>query len=137
LSSNPDTVAFGRDKLAVFTKSSSSGNTLVDVVVGPRKQTQTVEGLENLEQAIALLLQTRRGANKAHPDYGTSTTVGRPYEPNNVAMYVFYVRQALMADPRISAVENPKITYIGTSLFFEIDVRPIRTQKTLFFRIPL
>lgn len=134
----PDTAAFGRDMLAVFTKSNgllSAG--LIDVVIGPRRQTQTVEGLENLEQAIAMCLQTVKGSNKSNPQYGAASVVGRAFEPNNVALHVFYVRQALMADPRISSVERPRVTYEGTNLFLEFSVRPVRVQRSLFFRIPL
>jgi len=129
--STPETVAFGVDMLATFSQG------LIDVVFGPRNQTQTVSGLENLEQAIALCLQTTRGSNKSNPEYGTSDIIGRPFEPNAAAMYVFYVRQSLLADPRISSIERSSVTYIGTALFFEFFARPVRTQQTLFFRIPL
>lgn len=128
---SPETAAFGRDMLAVFTPGG------IDTVIGPRKQTQTVEGLENLEQAINLCLQTTRGSNKSDPEYGTSDVIGRKGEPNNVALYAFYVRQSLMADPRISAVERPRVTSEGSSLFFEVEVRPIRVQRTLFFKVPI
>lgn len=135
---SPETVAFGRDMMAVFsTQRGVLTDGTVDLTLGPLKQTQTVEGLENLEQAIALCLQTTRGSNKSNPEYGTSSVIGRPAEPNSIAMHVFYVRQALMADPRISAVERPTLTYSGTSFFFSFYVRPVRVQRTLFFRIPI
>lgn len=134
----PETSAFGKDIMGVFTK--VNGNLVdgtVDVMLGPTKDLAVVQGIENLEQAVTLALQTRRGSNKSNPTYGTSDVIGRPMEPNILALNVFYVRQSLLQDPRISSVERPKVQYIGTALYFTVYVRPVRVQRTLFLRIPL
>lgn len=133
----PETRAFGRDIMGVFTKTNGLIDGTIDIMLNPRKDLATVQGVENLEQAVALCLSTPRGSNKLNPFYGTGSVVGRPFEPNIVAMNVFYVRQSLLQDPRISSVEQPKIIFDGGKMYFTVYVRPVRVQRTLFFRIPL
>lgn len=134
----PETAAFGRDMMAVFSKTNgiiSEGT--VDVVMGPSRDLARVEGLDNLEQAIALCLQTPRGSNKANPQYGVVRPIGRLADPNEIALYVFSVRQALLQDPRIASVERPRVVFENGTMSFTGYVRAVRVQRTAFFRIPI
>jgi phage baseplate assembly protein W len=134
----PETMAFGRDIMGVFTKVNGvTTDGTIDIMLGPRKDLATVQGQENLEQAITLALQTPRGSNKSNPLYGTADVIGRPQEPNIAALNIFYVRQSLLQDPRISSVERPEVSFIGGAMYFTVYVRPVRVQRTLFLRIPL
>jgi len=134
----PETMAYGRGIMAVFTKVNGLiTDGTIDVMLSPRKDLATVEGLDNLEQFIAIAMQTPRGSDKAHPLFGTASVIGRRFEPNTAALHVFYIRQSLTQDPRIAAVEQPKVVYDGGAMFFTCYVRPVRAQRTLFFRIPI
>lgn len=134
----PDTIAFGRDILAVFQQENGlilDGS--VDCLMSPLGDLSTVQGLDNFEQAITMVLQSERGSDKCNPSYGTVSLVGRRFEPNMVALHIFYVTQSLTADPRVASVEQPTVTYESGALYFSCYVKPIKVQKTLFFRIPL
>lgn len=134
----PDDAAFGMDVMGIFSKSNgvlTDGTT--DIMVGPLKDLVTIRGFANFQQAVTLALQTPRGANKSNPLYGTTPVVGRPLEPNILALNVFYTRQSLLQDPRISSVEQPQLVLDSGSLFFTVYIRPVRVQRTLFLRIPV
>lgn len=134
----PETRAYGRDILAVFVKSRgviTHGE--VDCMLGPHGDLMTVEGLQNLEQAVALILQTPQGSNKMHPLYGVADVLGRPMEVNQLALYLFFARQGLLLDPRIASVEKPQLEFANGALYFTAGIRPVRAQNTSSLRIAL
>lgn len=136
----PENAAYGMDIMGVFAKSNGiNTDGTIDILLGPTKDLATIEGIENFEQAITLALQTPRGSNKSNPLYGTSNVIGRMLEPNVLALNVFYVRQSLLQDPRIAAVERPQMVYDNDTgaLYFTVYVRPVRVQRTFFLRIPV
>lgn len=134
----PETAAYGRDIMLVFPKSQSSTQvTGVDVMIAPHGDIATVEGIDNLEQAIAVTLNTVRGSNKALPNFGTTSVVGRKFEPNMAALHLFFVRQALLADSRIESIERPRIEFDAGTMWFDCQVKPVDARRTLLFRIPI
>jgi phage baseplate assembly protein W len=68
----------------------------------------TLEGLANLEQAIANRLKTRKGelAALGHPDYGSRhhELIGQPNTERTRDLIKIYVLQALRDEPRIERV---------------------------------
>lgn len=69
---------------------------------------ETVEGRDNLAQALILRLLVGRGELTAlgHPRYGSRIheLIGEPMDGPNRELLRRYVRQALMKDPRVEEV---------------------------------
>jgi phage baseplate assembly protein W len=88
-----------------------------DLGVGPRagaagaagrRDLTLAGGLDNLTQAIANRLKTRRGelAPLGHPDYGSRhhELIGEPNVPRTWNLIKLYILQALRGEPRIEKV---------------------------------
>jgi phage baseplate assembly protein W len=71
-------------------------------------------GLDNLTQAIANRLKTRRGelASLGHPDYGSRhhELIGQPNVERTRNLIKLYVLQALSREPRIEKVLRASVT---------------------------
>jgi len=74
----------------------------------PKRDLTIADGLDNLTQAIANRLKTRRGelAPLGHPDYGSRhhELIGEPNVPRTWNLIKLYVLEALRAEPRIEKV---------------------------------
>ncbi len=94
---------FGTDLRLVFARGSEGA----DLAVG-LQDLETVEGLENLVQALTLRLLVDRGelAGLAHPRYGSRIRdlIGEPLDRANLELLRRYVRQELLRDPRVEEV---------------------------------
>jgi phage baseplate assembly protein W len=75
---------------------------------GRGRDLQTAAGLDNLTQALANRLKTRRGelAALGHPDYGSRhhELIGQPNVERTRNLIKLYVLQALRDEPRIEKV---------------------------------
>ena len=75
---------------------------------GTHRDLAVAEGLDNLTQAIANRLKTRRGelASLGHPTYGSRhhELIGEPNVPRTRNLIKLYVLQALRDEPRIERV---------------------------------
>jgi len=75
---------------------------------GVRRDLEVAAGLDNLTQAIANRLKTRRGelGPLGHPDYGSRhhELIGEPNVPRTWNLVKLYVLQALRDEPRIEKV---------------------------------
>lgn len=75
---------------------------------GPQRDLQLVNGVDNLTQAIANRLKTRKGelAALGHPDYGSRhhELIGEPNVDRTRNLIKLYVLQALRDEPRIEKV---------------------------------
>lgn len=71
------------------------------------------DGLENLEQALANRLKTRKGelAGLGHPDYGSRhhELMGEPNIERTRNLIKLYILQALRDEPRIERVLEAKV----------------------------
>ena len=76
--------------------------------VAGERDLRRVEGLDNLEQALANRLKTRRGelADLGHPDYGSRhhELFGQPNVVRTRNLIKLYVLQALRDEPRVEKV---------------------------------
>jgi phage baseplate assembly protein W len=82
---------------------------LVSVKTGQaRRDLELIEGIANLEQAIANRLKTRRGelAALGHPEYGSRhhELIGQPNVERTRNLVKLYVLEALRDEPRIEKV---------------------------------
>lgn len=100
---------FGTDLRLVFARGSEGA----DLATG-LQDLETVEGLENLVQALTLRLLVDRGelAGLAHPRYGSRIRdlIGEPLDRANLELLRRYVRQELLRDPRVEEVLQVSVT---------------------------
>ena len=100
---------FGTDLRLAFARGSEGA----DLAVG-LQDLETVEGLENLVQALTLRLLVDRGelAGLAHPRYGSRIRdlIGEPLDRANLELLRRYVRQELLRDPRVEEVLQVSVT---------------------------
>lgn len=80
---------------------------------GVGRDLKLVEGIDNLTQALANRLKTRKGelASLGHPDYGSRhhELIGEPNVDRTRNLIKFYVLQALRDEPRIERVLAVKV----------------------------
>ena len=89
------------------------------------------DGIDNLTQAIANRLKTRRGelAALGHPDYGSRhhELIGEPNVERTRDLIKLYVLQALRDEPRVEKVLSAKVTAEHTppreSVRIELEIR--------------
>lgn len=84
-----------------------NGDGLVDLDLG-LGDVRTVEGTDNLVQALTLRILTRRGelGILGHPRYGSriAELIGEPLDRENLGLLRRYVRKTLLSDPRVADV---------------------------------
>ena len=80
---------------------------------GTQKDLLSADGIDNLTQAIANRLKTRKGelAALGHPDYGSRhhELIGEPNVDRTRNLIKLYVLQALAQEPRIESVVSAKV----------------------------
>lgn len=88
----------------------TSDREFVDLKSSLRSDLQTVEGVENLAQAIINRLLTRRGelAHFGHPNYGSRLylLIGELNNIRQQAKAELYIRECLAQEPRIEKVSE-------------------------------
>ena len=113
---------------------------------GPRRAHDLLvaEGIDNLTQAIANRLKTRKGelAELGHPDYGSRhhELIGEPNVERTRNLIKLYVLQALRDEPRIervlSAIVKAEHTPPRDSVRIELSVRLIDQPAPLNLVVP-
>jgi phage baseplate assembly protein W len=104
----------------------------------------TVEGLANLEQAIANRLKTRKGelAALGHPNYGSRhhELIGQPNVARTRDLIKIYVLQALRDEPRIERVLTATVRAEHApprdTVRIELKLRVIGAQAPLNLVVP-
>jgi len=104
----------------------------------------TLEGLANLEQAIANRLKTRKGelASLGHPDYGSRhhELIGEPNVERTRDLIKVYVLRALRDEPRIERVLSATVRAEHApprdTVRIELKVRVIGEQAPLNLVVP-
>ena len=83
------------------------------------KQTELVTDLDNLSQALTILLSTYVGENKFYPLYGTkiSSIIGG----NTPSHYIEYIlTKSLLNDPRVKSIVSTDIIRNGENVSVNI-----------------
>lgn len=104
----------------------------------------TADGVDNLEQAIADRLKTRKGelSSLGHPDYGSRhhELIGEPNVERTRNLIKLYVLQALRDEPRIvevlSATVRAEHSPPRDSVRIEIALKVIGTPEPLALTLP-
>ena len=134
------TQVFGRDVLLFFNKLNDgiSINPLVaDVRINSRRDLATVSGMENFNQALVLKLSTERGRHPFHRTFGVGVPIGRRADEAHMLAYTYFVRQSLLADPRVSEINQPQLEFLNGALKFQAYVRPVGLKQSKFITISL
>ena len=103
-----------------------------------------VDGLDNITQAIANRLKTRKGelAGLGHPDYGSRhhELIGEPNVERTRNLVKLYVLQALRDEPRIekvlAATVRPEHLPPRDSVRIEITVQLVRVSPPVNLVVP-
>ena len=100
---------FGTDLRLIFARGSEGA----DLAVG-LQDLETVDGLDNLVQALTLRLLVDRGelGGLGHPRYGSRIRdlIGEPLDRANLELLRRIVRQELLRDPRVEEVLQVSVT---------------------------
>jgi phage baseplate assembly protein W len=124
----------------------ASDRSYVDLTTASRGDLGTVEGRENLVQAILNRLLTRQGelATLGHPKYGSRlhTLIG---EPNNLRVRGLadaYIREALAQERRVAKInfisfDAPTRGYDRSTLRATLSVQPIGSADAFTIFIPI
>lgn len=103
------TAPFGTDLRLVFARDGGG----VDLAVG-LQDLDTIDGLDNLVQALTLRLLVDRGEldGLGHPRYGSRIRdlIGEPLDRANLELLRRTVRQELLRDPRVEEVLQVRVS---------------------------
>lgn len=111
---------------------------------GTRRDLAIADGLDNLTQAIANRLKTRRGelAPLGHPDYGSRhhELIGEPNVERTRNLIKLYVLQALRDEPRLERIVRvsvrPEHEPPRDTVRIEIEARVIDRPEPLNLVVP-
>lgn len=124
----------------------TSDRQYVDLQASVRKDLQTVDGRDNLAQAIINRLLTRKGELKSlgHPNYGSRLylLVG---ELNNIRIRgkaELYIRECLAQEKRIEEVTQinfaPPVRDLDRNVLkTEIFIKPKNTEEEIVVEVPI
>jgi phage baseplate assembly protein W len=110
----------------------------------PARDLSLADGVDNLTQAIANRLKTRKGelAALGHPDYGSRhhELIGEPNVERTRNLVKLYVLQALRHEPRIEKVLTATVRAEHTpprdSVRIELAVKVVRAATPLNLVVP-
>ncbi len=92
----------------------------------------SVNGIENIKQAVQARLMTEKGELVLHPEYGTNIPklIGQasslPYLDRLIQIEIL---EALALEDRIQDVQITALERIGTAVYVELAFRPLNAQK--------
>lgn len=84
-----------------------------DLQVDDRGDLATVEGLENLRQAMIIKIHTRPGELRLHPWFGFGVSPGEGVAIDRLSRYHLQVRETLLSDTRVDAIDSLSLEVIG------------------------
>lgn len=91
----------------------------VDVIPSLTGDMETISAWDNVKQALWNRLRTYLSSLPAHPEYGSLLLdlVSAPNTEETRALAEYYVRQALMEDPRIAIIQDLEVISLGEDGF--------------------
>lgn len=101
--------------------------TMGELVDNEQGDLKTVEGIENLKQAISLRLMTSKGSLVLHPDYGCDIIklIGQKRTFSNIIKIKLEAERQIKMDFRVKTVKNIKVTSVDKGILLECDIAPI------------
>lgn len=96
----------------------------------------TRSGIENVAQGIQILIRTERGTTVFAPDLGQRRNVGRKGTIQHVLLSSILLREAVLADRRVTGVESSRVVLDGDVLTQEITVTVAGQRPSATFVLP-
>ena len=100
-----DAYRYGRDLLV--------DEETFDLRVDDRGDLATVEGTQNLRQALLVKIHTSPGGLRLHPWFGFGVTPGEGIAIDRLSRYHLQARETLLSDTRIEAINSLSLDVIG------------------------
>lgn len=94
---------------------------------------QTVVGLDNLKQSIALRIFTRQGSLLLHKDYGSTFLdyIGKPVSVDTLELAKSELSRAVTTDSRVDSVTVDYTLLDSNSVCFDIVITPVSEDKRI------
>lgn len=117
---------YGRD---IKLSNGSLGTDYADLVVGQRGDLATIEGVDNIRQALMIKTSTEQGELSLHPTFGAAYPVGSKVTLSQLQEFALNTRRTFLSDPRIKDIEQLK-TYAEGDVVRVYAVASIRQSNT-------
>jgi len=91
------------------------------------------EGVNNLVQALNIRLNEFLGYRLRLTVYGIRSFVGSASTAAPITYILANIRDTIMQDPRVAAVDNIKLKGVGDKLYVSFDIRTIRVNEIVPF----
>lgn len=118
----PDSIARVDDPFLTDTYLDYDGQLVID----DNGDLATVSGTANLKQALDIRVVVEKKTLLFHPEYGcyVPALVGRINRPSLGQLAAFYVRSALLEDPRVKQVTQLSAIVSGDQIIIHVTVQP-------------
>lgn len=109
------------------------------VINGDRNDARAVEGIANLTQGLELRMSFARGDDPLFPDLGVDAVIGTPVAAVALSLVELRTRDAITADPRISAVNTEQLVEddAGTAVSLELSATITSVNRTISLSAPV
>ncbi len=108
--------AFGRD-IKISIPSSSIGTNVFDFADGESGDLETIEGLDNMAQAVRIKFETERGELPLHRTFGIKLPIGIKFAgASSFIEFQIGARASILADRRISDIGSFSVTAEGNTM---------------------
>lgn len=103
---------YGRDiKLA------SVGNGYSDLVVGQNGDLELTDGLDNINQSMAIKFSTEKGELATHPDFGARFPLGTKIGFHKLQEFIISIRQTIYSDSRVDSITSLKAKIVNDQIW--------------------
>lgn len=130
ISSSTNEDGLGRD-LKIDFSTSELGTNLGDFLQDSSGDLMTIEGPENMDQAVNARCSTEQGQLPLHPEYGILFPIGEKAKIRTLLAFHINARASLLADPRIEDITSLKAFIKSSSLTIQASLR-IKNSNTVF-----
>lgn len=98
---------------------------------------ELVEGVPNVVQGTLITVETERGTTIYLPDIGIRRSVGKKGTLNQVVLAALNFREAILADPRIEAIDASEIVLDGDVLSQNMTARLVSRRNAVSLVRPI
>lgn len=107
---SPMVKKYGRD---IKLSSGSLGTDYADFEVSQRGDLATIDGVDNVRQALVIKTSTEQGELSLHPTFGAAYPVGSKVGLSQLQEFALNTRRTLLDDHRINSINQLKTYYEG------------------------
>jgi len=126
---DPLEIAYGRD-LRLRSTDTAQRN-LTDIEVSQSGDLSTIQGIDNVVQAMRLKFATERGELPAHPNYGARYSLGTKATPTSINQFRIDTRSTILSDPRVKLINNITFVTHGDLLGVQAEITMVDSNSIL------